>query len=505
MLEIGSRIEEKLRPYWDVDPASPEARSLDYPAIADYFFVARDRQLFLGLRAADPRRARELIPLLRSAAAEIPGMFAVARQTSLFEQGLTGGRTIDVEIRGPDLVRLTALGGKVLDRVSAVVPGCQAIPQPSLDLSTPEIHVVPKREHAAAMGFTTGDIGYILDALVDGAYATDYFIGGDKIDLRIVGQEELASRTQDLEALPIATRTGDLVPLKALGDVVLTSGPEQINHRERLRAITIRVTPPAEFPLESAMERIDAEIVRPLLDGGELEGGLYQVYLSGTADKLHATWRALRFNFILALLITYLLMAALFESWLYPFVIIASVPLGTVGGFAGLWLLNRFVLQPLDVLTMLGFVILVGTVVNNPILIVEQTLIHMREEGMPMRAALLESLRNRIRPIFMTTTTTVFGLLPLVLFPGSGSELYRGIGVVVLGGLISSTLVTLVVVPSLFSLAMEGKERLLRALGRASTPPTPREPSRAAPPVERRGVEERPWPVPAELEPEVKD
>jgi len=149
------------------------------------------------------------------------------------------------------------------------------------------------------------------------------------------------------------------------------------------------------------------------------------------------------------------MMAALFESWLYPFVIILSVPLGAVGGVIGLWLLNLFVLQPLDVLTMLGFVILIGTVVNNPILIVHQSLNHMREDGMSSTDAILESVRTRIRPIFMTTMTTVLGLMPLVLFPGAGSELYRGLGAVVLGGLFLSTVFTLILVPALFSLTME--------------------------------------------------
>jgi HAE1 family hydrophobic/amphiphilic exporter-1 len=237
--------------------------------------------------------------------------------------------------------------------------------------------------------------------------------------------------------------------------VSIRSGPEQINHRERQRAITIQVTPPLEVPLEEAMDRIRGQIVEPLIDSGELEGGKYQINLAGTADKLQATWKALRWEFLLALLITYLLLAALFESWLYPVVIIASVPLGAVGGVLGLWLLNLFLLQPLDVLTMLGFVILIGTVVNNPILIVEQALVHIREEGMPMQQAVLESVRNRIRPIFMTTITTVFGLFPLVLFPGAGSELYRGLGAVVLGGLLASTVVSLIVVPALFSLMMQ--------------------------------------------------
>jgi HAE1 family hydrophobic/amphiphilic exporter-1 len=220
------------------------------------------------------------------------------------------------------------------------------------------------------------------------------------------------------------------------------------------------------------MERIDLEIVQPLVQSDELDGG-YQINLAGTADKLRDTWQALRVNFLLAVLITYLLIAGLFESWLYPLVIIAAVPVGAVGGVLGLSLLNLFVLQPLDVLTMLGFVILIGTVVNNPILIVHQSLNHMRDEGMEPRQAILESVRNRIRPIFMTTMTTVLGLLPLVLFPGAGSELYRGLGSVVLGGLIVSTVVTLVLVPTLFSLFMDFKSLVFerRTDGRQLTSP----------------------------------
>jgi HAE1 family hydrophobic/amphiphilic exporter-1 len=122
--------------------------------------------------------------------------------------------------------------------------------------------------------------------------------------------------------------------------------------------------------------------------------------------------------------------------------------------------LNLFVLQPLDVLTMLGFVVLIGTVVNNPILIVHQSLNHMREDDLMPRDAVLESVRTRIRPIFMTTTTTVLGLLPLVMFGGAGSELYRGLGSVVLGGLVASTLFTLVLVPTLFSLVLDARQKL---------------------------------------------
>ena len=494
LMELGETVEQGLRPYWDVDPDSPEAAKLDFPVIKDFFFVARGRQVFMGIRAWDQARVGELIPLVQKVGMQLPGTFAVAKQSSLFEQGLTGGRTIDVEITGPDLQRLVAKGGQVLGQVKGMMPDAQVRPVPSLDLSSPELHIRPRLMQAAEMGVNTSDLGYTVNALIDGAYAGDYYLGGDKIDLTITGQQRHASSTQDIAALPIATPLGQLIPLTALADVELNSGPEQINHRERIRAITIEVSPPPAMALEDAMAMIQEKVVAEGLTVEELSEG-YQINLAGTADKLRATWNALQYNVLLALLITYLLMAALFESWLYPLVIILSVPLGAVGGVLGLGLLNAFLAfaptipflglppqspQQLDVLTMLGFVILIGTVVNNPILIVHQSLNHMREDGMSPRESILESVRGRIRPIFMTTTTTVLGLLPLVLFPGAGSELYRGLGSVVLGGLVVSTLFTLFLVPTLFSLTMDLRQATVR-LVRGSREKTAKQPQQKKP------------------------
>ena len=456
LMELGESVESDLRPYWDIDPESDEAKQLNYPVIGDFFFVARGRQVFMGIRAFDSQRVAELIPLVQQAGSKLPGTFTVAKQSSLFEQGLTGGRTIEIEIIGPDLEKLVAMGGQILGKSKQMIPNAQVRPIPSLDLSSPEVHIQPKLMQAAENRVSSADLGYTANALIDGAFAGDYYLGGDKIDLTIIGQSRHIQNTQDVAALSVATPDGRLVSLGALADVEITSGPEQVNHRERQRAITIEVSPPEEMALEDAMDQIQSEIVQPMRENGQLAGG-YRINLSGTADKLRDTWAALQFNVLLALMITYLLMAALFESWLYPLVIIFSVPLGAVGGILGLSILNLFMLQTLDVLTMLGFVILIGTVVNNPILIIHQSLNHINEDAMTPREAILESIRTRIRPIFMTTTTTVLGLLPLVLFPGAGSELYRGLGSVVLGGLIVSTLFTLILVPTLFSLTMDAK------------------------------------------------
>jgi len=430
---------------------------------------------------------------------------------SLFSQELGAGRSIDIEITGPELERLVELGQQVLGQVptavrmtrdirlsevddavhqvvardeqagtaTIVVASATGFPRPSLDLNSPELHVVRKLEQAADMGVSTDELGYSVDALIDGAYATDYYIGGDKIDLTIVGNEEFAEYVQDVRGLPVATPSGELARLEGLADIALAGGPEQINRRERERAITIQVQPPPEIPLETAIEQINGHIVRPMIEQGDI-GQEYRISLAGTADKLLATWQALRWNFLLALLVTYLLMAALFESWLYPLVIILSVPLGAVGGIIGLQVLNVYLQglavtgiaplaqhQTLDVLTMLGFIILIGTVVNNPILIVHQSLNHMRHDAMSPSEAIVASVRNRIRPIFMTTSTTLFGLSPLVLFSGAGSELYRGLGAVVLGGLLVSTVFTLILVPTLFSLMMDAKASLAARWNRA--------------------------------------
>jgi HAE1 family hydrophobic/amphiphilic exporter-1 len=471
LLSMGNSVAEGLRPYWDLDPGDPKIKQLDAPPIEDFFFVARNRQVFVGVRSADPTQAAKLVPVIQRLGDRLPGTILVAKQTSLFEQGLTAGRTVDVEITGPDIEKLVALGGRIFGQLKMgggpdmppLMPTAQVFPKPSLDLSNPEIWITPKWEQAADLQISAADMGYAVDALVDGAYATDYYSGGDKIDLRIVGEQKFAQSSQSLESLPIAMPGGQLVPLEAVAHVNIGSGPEQINHRTRQRTITLQVTPPLEMPLEAAMDLLNDKIVAPLQASGELQGG-YGVNLAGTADKLRSTWTSLRWNLALAVLITYLLMAATFESWVYPFVVIVTVPIGAVGGFAGLWLLNLWVLQPLDVLTMLGFIMLVGTVVNNPILIVEQSLVHVREDGLPIGQAVVESVRTRIRPIFMTTLGGLVGLLPLVLAPGAGSELYRGIGAVLLGGLLVSTVVTLVFVPAMLSLMMESGQLLHQRL-----------------------------------------
>ena len=468
-VRLGETIESVLTPHWDAEPGSPEEAALDGPSIRNFFYVARGRSVFMGGRTNDDAKIRDLIPVFHRAIADLPGIIGIVTQSSLFDQGLGEGRNIDIEITGPDLDKLLAMGGRIFGQIRQIMPGSQVRPKPSLDLGSPEVRVHLKRERAADVQMTNQELGFTIDALVDGAKASDYQFEGDEIDLTIRGIDQYADRTQDLGDLPIFTPGGRLTTVGDVADITLAAGPEQINHIERERAITIQVIPPDDIPLETAMDLIQRQIVNPIAQAGNL-GRLYRIHLAGTADDLTKTYDALKYNLLMALLITYLLMAALFESFLYPFVIIFSVPLAAAGGLLGLSVVNRFIAhQPMDVLTMLGFIILIGVVVNNAILVVHQALNFMDPQrlnqwtedrapsGMPARQAIAESVRSRVRPIMMSMLTTTFGLLPLVLASGAGSELYRGIGSVVLGGLMLSTMFTLFLVPAIFSLMMGWK------------------------------------------------
>lgn len=471
MIRLGENIEKQVAPYW-LGQAEDGAVEIE-----SFFFVARGRSLFMGARSKNELRSAELIPILSKAAGSQPGVIPIVSQASLFDSALSGGRSIDIEITGPDLEVLVEEAQKAFGMCTAEFPmtaGNQLRPIPGLDLSSPELHVVPKQEKASELGISSTSIGYAVNALVDGAFAGDYWHEGRRIDLVIYGDDEYADRTQDLENLPLSTPDGGTVQLSSVAKVVLSRGPEQVNHVERLRSITIQLKPADGIPLESALRTVEEKIRRPLMESPNFQSGLYQIRLAGTADKLADTWYELKWNLVLAVVLTYLLMSALFESFLYPVVIMTSVALALVGGLIGLTVLNVFTFQTLDMLTMLGFVILIGTVVNNAILIVHQTLNLIRNDGMHFTDAVCESVRTRIRPIFMSTLTTVLGMLPLVVpvpsfengqwvwVAGAGSELYRGLGSVVLGGLIVSTLFTLILVPAGFSLFMDAQIGLSR-------------------------------------------
>jgi HAE1 family hydrophobic/amphiphilic exporter-1 len=460
---IANQLEDAVRPHWESE-TGPESKVGEPPKMKHFFFVTFRDWTIVGARAVDAMRAGELIPLLSKPVFKEPGTFGVMSQRSVFGRGVRGSRSIDLDISGPDLESVISVAQKAAGLTSKIMPrteGNQMRPRPGLELGAPEVRIKPDPVRLSDNGISARDLGLTVDAFNDGLRVAEITVGAERMDLMLMGPDTYVGYTQGIGDLPVVTNSGVILPLRSLASVSVTSGPTAIRHVERARTVTLEIKPSDKIALGEAIEILDREVVTKLHEGGLPEG--VTLRFSGAADKLLETWREMRIDLLLALAIVYLVMAVLFESFFYPFIILLSVPLATAGGVFGLTLLNMKYFQPLDMLTLLGFVILIGIVVNNAILLVHQALFHIREEGMAHADASVEATRNRIRPIFMSTLTSVFGMLPLVVFPGAGSEIYRGLGSVVVGGLAMSALLTLLIVPPLLGLMVDTLENRRRA------------------------------------------
>ncbi|AGF79403.1 cation/multidrug efflux pump [Desulfocapsa sulfexigens DSM 10523] len=449
MQELGTYIYEEAEPYFKEDGKD------GIPQLKNMFFVGADRFTLFGGISTHETKGAEMMPLFNRIMRSIPGVFGVSLQAGIFESGIGKGRTVDVNIAGEDIDQIVAAGRVLFGTISAKIPSSQVRPVPSLEVSYPEIQVLPNKEKLAASGMTEYDLGTYIDILMDGRKIDEFRPEGSKQkDLILTGRETRFSSPENILKANIVNGLGSLIRVGDVAEMAYSQGIPQINHLERKRTITLQVTPPQDVALQDAMNIIENEAVASLKAAGQLKG--VDITIGGNADKLSAARLALQWNLLLALLITYLLMAALFENFLYPFIIMFSIPLAAAGGFVGLWTVNTLIApQGFDVLAMLGFIILVGTVVNNAILIVHQSLNNVRFNNMQGVVAISEAVRTRIRPIFMSATTSVLGMLPLVLSTGAGSELYRGLGAILLGGLALSTLLTLFVIPALLSFVIK--------------------------------------------------
>jgi HAE1 family hydrophobic/amphiphilic exporter-1 len=459
-----------------------EGRFMPMPQLQRLFTVARTENPLLGVivkpEYADLRGMQQVVEQLRQRASGILGVRTVfVTQSPLFRRRgqLLGGTNVEIDVKGDDLETVRKLASSI-EQQARGLPGINFV-RSSFEWGNPELQVKVDRKKAADLGLSVTDVGYMVETFVTGTKAGSFREHGKERDLTLIGMARGAVRTQELDGVMLYPPKGGPLRLSDLADVREAEGPTKIEHLDRDRTVKLTVNLQDEIALQTAIDTIDAQVIHNLRRALPLG---YSIDVSGQAKDLDRTWDALKWSFLLAVLITYLLMCSLYESFTYPFVILFSIPPALVGGVLGLRILHA--VEPtvkMDVIAMLGFIIMTGIVVNSAILLVEQALNHMRE-GMPPQEAILESARNRLRPIFMTASS-LLGFLPLVLASGAGSELYRGMGAVQLGGMLVSTLFTLILVPVMLSLWIDTRTALLSLIGRR--PPKMRQEDIAPAPV----------------------
>ncbi len=457
---IGQELEKRIQPLLDATPEAYNAGETSAPPLKYFFFAAFRNQMFLFTRPKDASHVPDVKAALQRIMRDVPGTIAFALQLSIFSRDLMGSRVIDLDVIGPDAPTLTTIAQQAFFKVRQILPGARPKPEPGITIGQPQVKIVPDWERAAQLGISVQEIGYSAWVLGDGAYVDDYYHNGDKMDLYLYSTMGAYDTLSSFDTTRIATASGDTVPLSDVAAIHFTYGLERIRRVNHQRAVTLRITPPRNLSLEESINIVETQLIGALQENGAVPPG-YALRIRGSSDKLSAMRKKLSADFILALVLTYLTMVLVFRHWGHPLTVMLAVPIGLTGGILGLALLNQYLawispgtIQSLDILTMLGFVILLGSVINNPILIVQQAINFMRD-GMDRHEAIVASTLSRVRPIMMTTGTTIFGLMPLVLNPGAGSELYRGLGVVMFGGLLLGTVTTIVFIPAVMSLILD--------------------------------------------------
>jgi multidrug efflux pump subunit AcrB len=445
--ELVDVIDERLLPYLNGDKQ---------PRIKSYFLgSAKSWGTFIGGEAFNDDEVDELIQVFNTEIMTgFPDTFGFAGRDPIFG-GSRGGRQIDIDLSADSFESLLDAGRAGFYTVMQALPEATIRPVPGLELAEPEIRLLPDDRKIAEVGWNRTRVATVVRAMGDGAFLGEYFDGSRRYN--VVMRSENWYSPEELGALPVATANGSIQTIGELTRVTRTAGPSNIRRIDRRRTLTLEVTPPAAMAMEEALDIIK-EQVAPAILANMPEGGT--VRYRGTAEALDEALTSMAGSFILAVVILYLLISALFKSFRDSLLVITTIPMATIGGVLTLRAVDLALSasggQQMDLLTMIGFVILLGLVVNNAILLVYRAR-DAEREGMSRRDAVESAVRLRLRPILMSTTTSIFGMLPLMLMPGAGTELYRGLASVIVGGMLVSTLFTLILLPSLLRIHEERK------------------------------------------------
>jgi len=458
--EIGKDLQDWLLPFVEDDPEQFHSGETEVPALKYFFLMMEADGLRIIAETVDPGDIDNLMKIIGERYKTYPGMQPFVSRGSIITSNDGGTRSVSLDISGPRLDDVYRAAATAYRRANEIFDGPRIQADPStLSLSQPLLEVRPKWDRAAELGMNADDVGFTVAALTDGTYVGEFFRDDEKIDIYFYSKDSARAELDNLGQMPIYTPQGTIVPLSSVADIKETVDTNTIRRIDAKRTVTLNIIPPDNVALETGVERVRSELVEHMKRTGEMPFAV-TMNISGASDQLDATRSALGGNYLVAIVIIYLLLVAIFTHWGYPLLIMTTIPLGVAGGLVGLALMNwvgailpRFgldpIIQPFDMITMLGFLILMGTVVNNPILIVDRALYNLREMGLDAQNAVMEAVSSRLRPIAMSTVTTICGLAPLVFIPGAGTELYRGVGAIVLFGILGTAIITLTFLPAL--------------------------------------------------------
>ncbi|WP_153146660.1 efflux RND transporter permease subunit [Dechloromonas sp. H13] len=380
---------------------------------------------------------QELLPILREKLAQIPGARVFAAPYPMV-QGQRG-EPLQFVLSGENLAEVGRLGRELQGKLAAE-PGLGGRIDTDLQLDLPQLVFQPDRLRIASAGLTTADVAAAINMLtggVDIAKYNDEPGDGQRYDIRVKGREGEFTQPADLAKIYLRNKEGKLVRLDSVASFTETLGPAVIGRFDLQYAATFFATP--TIPLGEAVQK-----VRSFAD--DLPPG-YQIKLIGQAEEFAKTTKYMTFAFVLAMVLLYMVLASQFDSFLQPFIVMLAQPLAIIGGVAALWATG----QTLNIYSMIGLVLLIGLVAKNSILLVDLTN-QRRAGGMGIDDALNDACPIRMRPVLMTSATVVLALAPAALGFGAGSETNQPLSIAVIGGMISSTLLTLVVVPAVYSL-----------------------------------------------------
>ncbi len=379
----------------------------------------------------------EVAEALRKELADLPGVRAFPSYRTGLVRG--GGQPVNIVLGGPDYKELAQWRDRMLARMEAN-PGLFG-PDSDYKETEPQMRIDIDHARAADLGVSAQEVGRTLETMMGGRKVTTYVDGGEEYDVIMQAQRSNRATPADLDNLHVrSARSGELIPLANLVSLTELAEPGRLNRFNRLRGITLSAGLAPGYSLGEALDWVKKTAAEELPPNAQLD------YKGDSREYLNAGG-AVILTFAMALLVVYLVLAAQFESFMHPFVIMLTVPLAVLGALIGLWLTGN----TLNLFSQIGIVMLIGLAAKNGILIVEFAN-QLRDEGMSITEAIAESSAVRLRPILMTSVATIAGAVPLVLAGGPGSASRAAVGVVIIFGVAFSTLLSLFVVPSFYSL-----------------------------------------------------